>query len=882
MSLHLNVQVGSLMEEPHEHGIAHFVEHMAFNGTKNFPAGSLIPFFQKHGMSFGGDSNAHTSFYETVYKLDLPTTQQEDITMGLKVLRDFADGILFADEEVEKERGVILAEKTARDSEAYQANQFHRNLLFPNSRFTNLPIGTEEVISKADKTLLKNFYDRWYTPQRMILVVAGDIDTAAMQDHITSHFSSMKERPAPSPAPSWGNPTHTGLSAHYLHRPKATGTTIALTSMLPREHLSDSEEAQKELFLQTLWQKILNLRLQDRQEADSTLWLRGRASVARSFGLFPTWSLTVQATKETWQNALQTLEHEIRNIMTNGVFDSEIDEARQSILAELANRVKDYPNMLHADRAGEAIASFNADRVLTSPEQDLKRFQQLNDTVGRQEIMSFFRSHWKNAGKIVYVSGDVDLPNKEQDVLDVYKTGTQKPLRTVTAQKRTPFPYLPLPEDSGGPLPEADITLLADGTIQVHTFTLPNGMTVQLAPSSLGKERVSALLLFGDGLKHVSPQEAADLKLAEAVLAKHGPGKLMRAEAIRHLHNKKILISENITAHGNVIGGSAPSQHRDLLIQAIWTQFLDPSLRQSTLDTVLQELQLAEEARRHSVTNTVQFMGGTYFYGDSPVIKPLSADMAKAPLPRLQEAIAKTRQTHRLHLIVLGDFDMEPTAKTIAQLFGQHQLTPANSAHQPTPYTFPESSTPSIVKVDDPIEKSTIISAWRADLPVSSEQTLTARRLLASILRDAMREELRENMGASYSPLVHYRVDETDNGYGMFQVSIETDTRQTESVRQALNTVLTKVAKGNITQQTLDRLRAPMLTAWKTSRGKNDIWLRLLQQEYLTGLPLIERNDNHAKRLLSVSLNELKAEAAALVSAPTATLVVTSSKTVQE
>ncbi|MCF0234286.1 MAG: insulinase family protein, partial [Thermoguttaceae bacterium] len=137
-------------EEESQRGLAHFLEHMAFNGSRNFKPGDLIPFFQRHGMNFGGDTNAHTTLDETVYKLNLAASDKAALAEGLKVLRDMADGLDLSPEEVDKERGVILAEKKARESEAAEAGRKWRRFVFAGHRLANDVIGTEETLAGAD------------------------------------------------------------------------------------------------------------------------------------------------------------------------------------------------------------------------------------------------------------------------------------------------------------------------------------------------------------------------------------------------------------------------------------------------------------------------------------------------------------------------------------------------------------------------------------------------------------------------------------------------------------------------------------------------------------------------------------------------------------
>ncbi|MFT4550929.1 MAG: zinc protease, partial [Verrucomicrobiales bacterium] len=176
-SLRLYVDAGSLMETEKQRGLAHFIEHMAFNGTKNFPGGKMVEYFQRLGMSFGGDTNAHTSFKETVYKLELPKPDEKLLREGLQLFRDYADGMLLTQNEIEKERGVILSEKLTRDSPDSRTMEAAFDFALPDSIISKrLPIGTKEVIKGAGRDTFVDFYKKWYTCDRMVFVAVGAVE----------------------------------------------------------------------------------------------------------------------------------------------------------------------------------------------------------------------------------------------------------------------------------------------------------------------------------------------------------------------------------------------------------------------------------------------------------------------------------------------------------------------------------------------------------------------------------------------------------------------------------------------------------------------------------------------------------------------------------
>ena len=194
VSLRFLIEAGSLMERDDEKGLAHFLEHMAFNGSRNFESGELVEYLQRLGMSFGADTNAHTSWKETVYYLELPRNDEETLDEGLRVFRDYADGLLLEEEEIDRERGVILSEKRSRDSAEFRIFKKEIAFLLPDALLSQrLPIGEESVLEELNEKDFRRFYRKWYTSRRMALVAVGDVDPSAIEKQIGEHFSTLKK-----------------------------------------------------------------------------------------------------------------------------------------------------------------------------------------------------------------------------------------------------------------------------------------------------------------------------------------------------------------------------------------------------------------------------------------------------------------------------------------------------------------------------------------------------------------------------------------------------------------------------------------------------------------------------------------------------------------
>src|SRR5260221_4548670 len=276
--LRLHVDVGSLAEKDDERGMAHYLEHMAFNGSRHYPAGTLIEWFQKHGMAFGADTNAVTGLSETVYQIDLPTSDKDAITEGLGVLRDFADGLLLEKKEVDSERGVIDAEERERDSPDHRILVRSWQIELAGTRIPlREPIGVKSVRDKFTSDSIRAFYRRWYRPENFTFLLVGDLgdlDPSALIQKTFADGASPAE--ALATEPQVGAPT---FETRFFAIPEkdASSVTVALERAVPwADRADDQAELKKDLPLR-IARDILNLRFQELVKREGAPFLSATA-----------------------------------------------------------------------------------------------------------------------------------------------------------------------------------------------------------------------------------------------------------------------------------------------------------------------------------------------------------------------------------------------------------------------------------------------------------------------------------------------------------------------------------------------------------------------------------------------------------------------------
>ena len=357
VSARLYIDAGSLMERDDQQGLAHFLEHMAFNGTTHFPADEMVEFFQRLGMAFGADTNAHTSFKETVYKLELPEASEALLSKGLLFFADVSQNMFLADKELEKERGVIASEKLARDDVDYRMMIEGFKFSLPDSLIPRrLPIGDDQVIKTAPRQAFADFYKKWYAPERMAVVITGDLDPALAVKLITAQFSGLKSPAKPAADPDLGPVTAPkGLEARLLTEKEAGAVTINIESSRASRQRPDKAVTRRQDLVRQLADTILNRRFQILAKKPDSPFLAAEVSADDWMRYVESATLQMTSKPETWDKALSVGEQEIRRAVQHGFTAAELSEAKANTLTAYENAAQGAPTRKSKELADQLV-----------------------------------------------------------------------------------------------------------------------------------------------------------------------------------------------------------------------------------------------------------------------------------------------------------------------------------------------------------------------------------------------------------------------------------------------------------------------------------------------------------------------------------------------
>ena len=570
VALYLDVQAGSLHENDNQRGLAHFLEHMLFNGSTNFPPGSLINYFQSLGMNFGGDTNAHTTHTETVYNIILPSGSAKDLDSGFLVMADYAGGALLLDTEIDRERGVIMAEKRARDSAEYRTSVAGNDFAFRGTRYpARMVIGTDETLEKANHSLLKSYYDAWYRPDNMTLVIVGAVDPKNTVDLVDKHFAGLSPK-GPLPAcPDFGKLTHKGTEAFYQYEPELGRTDVSIQTLWDLKIENDSLLLEKNELLRIIGSLIMGYRLQRLQEDAATPFTRVNYYAGDIVERIGYGSLSAQVDAKHWQEALTSLDRILRQALEYGFQKNELDQAKEEILAQLDARVLTASSEDSRRIAMRIIDHLNKNRVYQSAEQEKDLYGPLTRDVTLTEVNVAFRETWGHNSRLVSVTGNVALGEDGTEMItSIYQDSMKEPVAALMSDHKKVFPYLHPSLPTGSP------QTIDFKDIDAERLIFPNGLIVNLKKTKFEENRIRVRAGFGSG--KMDERLPGLSMLLEDIVNRSGSGKLPQSAVDELLAGTSINLSFKVNESDFSWNGSTLADDFELFRSSIVSRSFRP------------------------------------------------------------------------------------------------------------------------------------------------------------------------------------------------------------------------------------------------------------------------------------------------------------------
>jgi zinc protease len=829
--LRLAVKAGSMDEDEDQRGLAHMLEHMAFNGSTHFKPGELVSYLESIGARFGPHVNAYTSFDETVYMLDVPTDRAGALTRGFEALSDFAGGVTLDTAEIDRERGVVIEEWRGRLGAGTRMQDPQLKALFGDSRYVNrIPIGTPEVLKSVPADRLRQFYRDHYRPGRMAVIVVGDVDPSEIEKLITQHFAALQ--PGGAPRTVYPIPEHADTRYVALSDKEAQGSAVSVTIKGPLVELKTGADYRKTL-VRSLMHQMLNARFAEIARQAEAPFLRA-GSDDETYGLtVEAVSVSARVNDGATEKGLRALGEEIARVRQHGFGEAELDRAKRSAIASYERAYNERGTTESDGYASELLRNYLSEEAAPGIEIELNLVRQFLPTITAQEIGALARDLFADRNRVVIATA----PEKaglaavtEPSLRDALAAGTSA---TVTAWRdeiggRELIASKPQPGKvaSRREIPEIGVTVLK----------LSNGVEVWLKPTDFRNDQVVFTSYARGGLALVKPEDYLNASLATSLVGIAGVGGITPIDLGKLLAGRIGGASAYVSSYSEGINGSSTPKDLETALQLTYLHFTAPNSSSEAFELMKRRLEA-------SLANQAQSPGAVYgervrrintsdhYSARAMQLSDLSKLDSEKMLSFYKQNFANAAN---FSFFFVGTFTVDGITPLLEQYLGSLPSRVSPDARKGEMHLeFPKSVVRETVAKGQEPRSQTVITFF-ADTGLEELET---HRLQAAteVLEKRLRDILREQLGGTYSVGVNYSNTSPEPGYGVTSVQFGSSPENVQSLTTAVMTEIARLRKEGPSAEDVRAVKEAEKNDLQTALRQNGYWLSSLQAMHLLG-----------------------------------------------
>ena len=825
-SFRLRIDAGSLMENDNQLGLAHFMEHMAFNGTTNIPENDLLRILERLGLAFGADTNASTGFDQTLYMLELPRTNDETVDASLRIMREQVSEALMAPEAVDAERGVIEGEERLRNTPGLRSAKAQFALLAPGQRISQRwPIGDLEIIRNAPRERFVEFYNAYYRPSRATFIAVGDFDVDVMEAKIRGAFESWQPKAADGPEPDLGTVAPRQPETRILVEP-GIQSNIQLNWTKAPDLDPDTVAERRDNLITNLGLAVLNRRLGEISRRDNPPFTSASAGQSTLIDSLDIASISASFNPGGWKPALETIDQEQRRLVQYGSRDAELQReiteyrtARETAVAGAATRRT--PAL-----AGSIANAVNGRTVFSSPQTNLDLLNAAVAGLTAAQVNSKLQTVFTGGGPLALVVTPVEIEGGEAAVTAALTASRQVPVSAPAAQATLEWPYTQF----GTPGTVANRREIAEVGATVVTFA--NGGRLTVKPTDFRDEQILVSVHTGIGEQGLPTDRSTPQALAGFYVAPGGLGRLTFDELNRVLNGHVYSAGFSVDSDSYSFSGATRPADLGLEMQVLTAYLTDPGLRAAPFEQIkgLFPQIVAQQMATPGGAFQVQ-ASGLLASGDKRESFPTAQEVASWTMDDARAGITTGLSTGPIDVVVVGDVTVDDAIAAIAPTLGA--LPRRGPAARPAPgateLRFP-AATPQPVRLthNGPAEQTLAYIAWPTTDAV--EDRTEARRI--SVMMEVMKlrvlDEIREKQALAYSPNTSASASDTYRGYGSVAVRAEIAADKVDPFYAAVESIVASLRDAPPTEDELNRARLPVIESLRRSQASNEYWLAQL------------------------------------------------------
>ena len=823
-AVRLRFEFGSIGETDKEQGLAHFIEHMAFNGSTHVPEGDMVKILERQGLKFGPDTNAQTSFDATTYMLDLPSTDTEHLDTALMLMREVASEITFDKGALDRERGVIEGERRFRETAQLHLAVDTLQFAGPNTPYgKRLPIGTTEVINSVTPETIKDLYHRYYRPENATLIFVGDADPVVIEAKIKEKFSSWKGvGPAGAKLPR---------GTIDLKRPADFDTfvdpsipsIVQLTSYRPWEDPQDTQAERKTEVVRQLAMAMFNRRIERIANAPDSVILGGGMSLDKTKDAAIASAIGVVAKDGHWKDAVGIADQELRRALQYGFLQSELDVARTNLTSKLERDAQQANARKSASIAAEIVSELDGHDFVTSPAWDSKFVAGVAPAITLAEVDKEFRTLWSGSPELVHVSAKEAV--SDEQVAAALGASSKLAVAKPADEQALAFGY----DNLGTPGTIAADTRIAD--LGVRTIRFANNVKLNIKKTDFEPGKVSFLVRMAGGTLAMPKDEPGLGALIANMSALAGTRKHNFEDLKTLTTGKQITAGFSVGEDAFETAGATTAADLPLQMKVTAAYMTDPGYRAeagsqwATVVPLFDKQIEAQPSQLLSARLPYLLTGHDARFGLPP-----ASDLIKRNLDEFKAVYSPASATAPIEITIVGDVDEKAAVDAVARSFGalprRDLKAPDYAAARKVDWAA--SSAPITLTHTGEADQAVVGAVWRTD-DDKDFRTEIGLDMVGNVLDLMLTDSVREQLGASYGASVGSNMSSDYTGFGYVVADAVVSPTKADVVDKAIADAAASLRDKQIDKDTLERALNPELEKAQRNLRENSYWLAALQ-----------------------------------------------------
>ena len=817
------VNVGSLDEADDERGFAHYVEHMAFNGSSNVPEGEMVKLLERQGLAFGADTNASTGFEWTEYKLDLPRNDPTLLDTVLMLMRETASELTISEAAVARERGVILSEKRDRNTFALRNFEDQVQFLHPQARYVSrLPIGIEETLNAATAERLRAFWRREYVPAQTTLLVVGDFPVEAVEAAIKARFADWRPAPA-EPQPMAGPFEPKAMPREDVFIDQALSERVTVSRDGPWLDEPDTLAQRRENLLRQIGNGIVNRRLLSRTREANAPFRAAFLANSDQFQETRRTDLLVETVDGGWKRGLTAATEEYRRALEYGFTQTEVAEQIANSRTAARNAAASEGTRSHGTLLGAVIALVTNDIVPDKPSRSLERLEAFIPEITPETVFAALKRDLIPLEQpLIRFQGRREPVGGTKALREAWDAATASKLTKPETKAAGAFAYTDI-----GPTGSvvSDVTEPRYGIRQVR---FANGVMLNLKRTDLTKDRI-AVRLSVDGGNMLATRDKPLAVQMMGVFGQGGLGLHSRDQLDSLLAGRTVGTGMGAGAETFAAGATTTPADLELQLQVLAAQLIDPGFRpegevlfRQTINNFFASLGATPDSTLGAE------LGGILSDNDPRFSLGKVEDYRKLTFPQLKATVSDRLNKGAIELALVGDLDEAQAIALVAKTLGA--LPAREPAFQPyadqRERSFTNDRSRRVLRHKGAKDQALLTLHWPTRDGEDLKESI-ALDLLQRVLQVELTDTLRETLGKAYSPGVSASSPRIWRGYGTFALLASIDVKEVAATRTAMRSLLEELRKTPVSADVVQRARAPLLENLDSVLKTNAGWMSL-------------------------------------------------------